>query len=75
MLICSRFLHKQRQSFLGHFSAYHACPLAVTNVRIEPGETSQQSAQTRNTGAVDVAEARIARHGSQQILQHNIQQC
>lgn len=49
-------------------AAHHACALAVTNLWVEPGQCSEDSAQAGNPDAVHIGEAGIAGHGTEQVL-------
>lgn len=55
-----------RQPFPG--CAHHARALAVTDLRVEPGQRSEDPAQPRHPDAAHAGEAGIAGHRAEQVL-------
>lgn len=48
--------------------AHHACALAVADLRVEPGQCSEDPAQAGHSNAAHIGEAGVAGHGAEQVL-------
>lgn len=50
------------------WGAHHACALAVADLRVEPGQGSENPAQAGHPNAAHGGKAGVARHGAEQVL-------